>query len=91
MEILLIRPEGPYRRTAIGNDTFITQTSLPLIAEKDWQLEEIAGMTLGTVILEDLHVGDIEGPVRDAILAGSAGRSCPIVSRWTALRQGDAR
>lgn len=91
MDVLLIRPEGPYARASMGNRTTLTETSVKTIDASVWQVEEISRMRLGTVILEDLHLHDIADGLREAILKGSAGQSCPIVTRWTYPRQGDAR
>ena len=90
VSVVLIRPKGPAGSVQLPGTHFV-ETSIEHLTIKPSALSMLRGLKLGTVILEDLHVNDLDEPIREALFRGRDGVSCPVVTRWTNPRAGDAR
>lgn len=87
---LIIRPSGPHSAVELQGCR-VVETSLDHLVIKASARAALLGAKLGSIVLEDMHAHELPKIVADTLSAGRFGVSCPMVSRWTYPRDGDAR
>ncbi|MBP2498265.1 S-adenosylmethionine:tRNA-ribosyltransferase-isomerase (queuine synthetase) [Methylobacterium sp. PvP062] len=88
--VVLIRPTGPATNVQAQGTHFV-ETSLEQLVVKASARSVLLTLSVGALILEDLRLEDMPEHVRKAVVGATLGQSCPIVTRWTSPRTGDAR
>lgn len=78
---LILREHGPHTSVQLQG-CHVLETSLDHLSVKQSARSTLSGLTIGSVLLEDLHLRDLPENVRAAIFAGN-GVSRPVSSRWT--------
>ncbi len=88
--VLLIRPHGPHTSAQTVGTHFV-ETSVDQLTVKASARSALMTMSIGVIVLEDLRFEDLDEPIRRVLMVAASGSSCPIVTRWTNPRTGDAR
>jgi hypothetical protein len=87
--VLLIRPRGPHTSVQAQGTHFV-ETSVDQLTVKASARSAIMTLSIGAIVLEDLRFEDLDEPIRRVLITGASGSSCPIVTRWTTPRTGNA-
>jgi hypothetical protein len=88
--VVLIRRTGGHTSVQTPGTQFV-ETSVEQLAVKASARSALLTLSVGTLILEDLRLEELPEHVRKVVVGSTLGQSCPIVSRWTNPRTGDAR